>query len=582
MFRHRWVRALRRISVVSASIALAGGALAVPAEAGSAPKPGSNPAVDYQDPVDALPPVSRPDTEHCAVTAVDHEFGNTLGGPPYTTTLTPPDKCRGPWNKVVLDWSASVKGRQYDRLAAVFVGGAEIFRTSTAEPDDDGISWHVAKDITDFAPLLKDLQKLQLELGNVVNDTYTGVYKVKLTITYYRADKHHPAAKTADRIVPLGDTGSTGAPWATVGKGGSTSTDVTFPRNLTAARLQVYARGGGCDEQWFDAVPSDLAATAPDYLCGGGPYREVQIAVDGRPAGLAQPYPVVYSGGIVPTLWRPVPAIDQFRTEAYDIDLTPFAGELADGRPHAISITPYGAADSWIVDGSLFLRTDAHAARTGGRVTVDTLTDRPVVKTVQTPRGDGSTHVAVSTGRSWKISGYVRTSKGRVTTTVEQNFSYTNEDTVSRTGQQQTMHQRDHGATTVTTKTGTRTEARRHAWSYPIDVDMDTPLYGDYNNYELKAAVTQRRVLLDTSRTGHAHRWRTDAVTDDTVDTTGSLARENGAVRAADGASSETYRGTTDTGACYSRSLTTAHGWVTGDRQSRCRLADVVRGALKG
>lgn len=582
MSPYRWARALRGIFVAAASIALIGGAVAAPAYAGTAPTPGSNPAVDYQDPVDALPPVSRPDTEHCAVTAVEHDFGYTLGGPPYTTTLTPPARCEGPWNKVVLDWSGSVKGRQYDRLAAVFVGGAEVFRTSTAEPDDDGISWHVAKDITEFAPLLKDPQKLQLELGNVVNDTYTGVYHVKLTITYYRADGRHPAATTADRIVPLGNTASTDAPWLSVGKGGSTSTDVTFPRNLTGARLQVYARGGGCDEQWFDAVPSDLAATAPDYLCGGGPYREVQITVDGRPAGLAQPYPVVYSGGIVPTLWRPIPAIDQFRTEAYDIDLTPFAGELADGRPHAIGITPYGAADNWIVDGSLFLDTDAHASRTSGRVTVDTLTGTPAVKTVQTPREDGSTHVSVSTGRSWKISGYVRTSKGRVTTTVEQEFAYTNTDTVSSTGRQQTMHQRDHGATTVTTRTGGRTSAQRHAWSYPIDVDMDVPFYGDYNNYDLRAAVTQRRVLIDTSRTGSAGPWRTDAVMDDTVDSTGNLARTGGVVTAADGASAEKYRGTTDTGACYSRLLESAHGWVTSDKQSRCRLADVVREALKG
>ncbi|MCX4551617.1 hypothetical protein OG709_08545 [Streptomyces sp. NBC_01267] len=581
MSRHRWIRALRGISTATAAVALVGGVLAAPAYAGSAPRPGSNPAVDYQDPVDALPPVSRPDTKHCSVT-VDHDFGYTLGQPPFATTLAPPAACKGPWNKVVLDWSGSVKGRQYDRLAAVFVGGAEVFRTSTPEPDDDGISWHVAKDITDFAPLLKDPQKLQMELGNVVNDTYTGVYKIKLTVTYYQADKRHPAATTADRVVPLGNTGSTATPWVDVAKGGSASKQVTFPRNLTAARLEVYARGGGCDEQWFDAVPDDLAATAPDYLCGGGPYREVQVSVDGRPAGLAQPYPVVYSGGIVPTLWRPIPAIDQFKTEAYDIDLTPFAGELADGKAHTVTITPYGAADGWTVDGTLFLDTDAHASRTSGRVTTDTLSLTPKVKTEQTPRADGSTDVSVSARRDWKISGYVDTSRGRVTTTVEQNSAYTNTDAVSPTGSHQVMHQRDHGATTVTTALRGHREAQRHAWSYPIDVDMDIPLYGDYNNYEMKADVTQRRVVIDTSRTGSARNWHTDAVTDDTVDSTGSLVRTDGVVQSADGASSEVYRGTTDTGACYSHSLKTAHGWVTSDRQSHCRVSDVVREALKG
>ncbi|MEV0490312.1 hypothetical protein [Streptomyces atratus] len=89
-------------------------------------------------------------------------------------------------------------------------------------------------------------------------------------------------------------------------------------------------------------------------------------------------------------------------------------------------------------------------------------------------------------------------------------------------------------------------------------------------------------MLIDTSRTGSARVWRTDVVTDDTVDSTGNLARTGGVVTAADGASTEKYRGTTDAGACYSRVLESAHGWVTSDEQPRCRLADVVREALKG
>ncbi|MFE6662236.1 hypothetical protein ACFVFH_01540 [Streptomyces sp. NPDC057697] len=83
MSRHGGVRALCRIAVAAASIAPAGGVLAAPVHAGTAPKPGSDPAVGHQDPADALPPVSQPGgTGHCAVTAVDHDFGNTFGTPP--------------------------------------------------------------------------------------------------------------------------------------------------------------------------------------------------------------------------------------------------------------------------------------------------------------------------------------------------------------------------------------------------------------------------------------------------------------------------------------------------------------------
>ncbi|MCQ4084651.1 hypothetical protein NGB36_29765 [Streptomyces sp. RB6PN25] len=559
----RWLRGLGLFGAVTA---LALGGASAPAWAGQTPAPGSNPAQDYQDPVSAAPPVSRPDTRHCTVTVMQHDFANTISDPPYQNTVTPPSACAGPWTKVVLDWSGSVKGRQYDRLAGVRLGGAEIFRTSTAEPDDPGISWHVDKDITEFTPLLKSPQQLQVELGNVVNSTYTGIYRMKLTFTYYMADARHPAARTADEILPVAQHKAGAPPWFDLGKGQSATTSLTFPRNLTRARLEVYARGGGCDEQWFTAVPDDLAATAPDYLCGGGPYREVQVSVDGHPAGLAQPYPVVYSGGIVPTLWRPISAIDQFRTLPYDIDLTPFAGELTDGRPHILTITPYGDNDDWTLGGSLFLDTDHKRAQTSGRVTQDTLGLTPAISTTETKQSDGSTDVAVTAQRSWSISGYVDTSHGRVITTVGQQLAYTNSDAVSKTGQRQVMRQTDAGTTTIRTQgPGQAETTARHAWSYPIDVDSDVISDVDYNNYDLQATVAQGRVLLDTLQDGRSGAWRTTGTTDDHLNATGELARKDGAVLSADSTSSEQYTGTTDSGACYERTLRAAHGWITSD-----------------
>src|ERR1700743_3158966 len=75
---------------------------------------------NYQNPVTAFPPVSRPDTPHCPVAAMQHDFANSYGQP-FVGTLTPPAACPGPWSKVVLDWSGSVAGRQYDRLAGVWI-----------------------------------------------------------------------------------------------------------------------------------------------------------------------------------------------------------------------------------------------------------------------------------------------------------------------------------------------------------------------------------------------------------------------------------------------------------------------------
>jgi hypothetical protein len=140
---------------------------------------------DYQDPLTALPPVSRPPTPHCTVTAMQHVFANSYGQP-YVGTLTPPAECAGPWTKVVLSWTGKSQGRQYDRLAGLWIGGAEVLRTSTPEPDPSGITWSFDRDITEFSPLLHQPQPFVVDLGNVVNDTYTGPYDITVTVTTTR------------------------------------------------------------------------------------------------------------------------------------------------------------------------------------------------------------------------------------------------------------------------------------------------------------------------------------------------------------------------------------------------------------
>ena len=216
--------------------------------------------INYQNPVTALPPIARPDTPSCTVTAMQHDFANSYGQP-FVGTLTPPAACPGPWSKVVLDWSGSVAGRQYDRLAGVWIGGSEVFRTSTPEPDPAGISWHVDQDISAFIPLLRTPQPLVVDLGNVVNDTYTATYHMAMTVTYYQADKHHPEAAHSDVVVPISQSTSA-AGWFGLTKGQTASTTVTLPRNTESADLQLYARGGGCEEFWYSNVPDSYAALA--------------------------------------------------------------------------------------------------------------------------------------------------------------------------------------------------------------------------------------------------------------------------------------------------------------------------------
>ena len=77
----------------------------------------------------------------CQQVLVQHSFGSSYGQP-YVGPYTPPNCSfnRVTWNLTVLS-----AGKQFDRLGTVSFGDIELFRTSTAEPTADGISWTYLK-----------------------------------------------------------------------------------------------------------------------------------------------------------------------------------------------------------------------------------------------------------------------------------------------------------------------------------------------------------------------------------------------------------------------------------------------------
>lgn len=63
-----------------------------------------------------------------------------------------------------------------------------------------------------------------------------------------------------------------------------------------------------------------------------------EIYLDDHPAGMMYPYPVIYTGGVNPLLWRPLTGIDSFNVLPYRFDLTPFLGLLHASMGHTLSI----------------------------------------------------------------------------------------------------------------------------------------------------------------------------------------------------------------------------------------------------
>ena len=278
---------------------------------------------DHDDPRTAYPTPAPEGVPACTVDVLRHGFTSFE---PARATIDAARQCPGPWHRVVLRIDGAVKGRQYDRIGHVAVGGVTVFRTSTPEPSVDGIQWHVEKDVTAYAPLFATPQPVELHVGNVINETYTGVFDVGLRLQFYRADAAHPAAETADQVLALQDLRE---------QGQDTIGSVAVPANALRVVAEVYATGsgGGCEEFWY------FATTVEGYWCRAtqGPYREVQVWIDGQLAGIAAPYPHIYTGGWSnPSLWYTIPAPRAFDIAPVRYELTPFIGLLNDGRPHQV------------------------------------------------------------------------------------------------------------------------------------------------------------------------------------------------------------------------------------------------------
>ncbi|MDP9791604.1 hypothetical protein J2S43_000116 [Catenuloplanes nepalensis] len=371
-----------------------------PAPASAADPPPPTFGSDWDDPVTAAPPVERPAGRSCTTRIVDTEFRDFT---PFTGTFTPPAACRGPWQKVVLTLRGAVAGRQYDRLGYLRVGGVTIFKHSTPQPSPDGIEWTVDKDVTGYAPLLSTPQPVEMLIGNVVDDTYTGVLDITVDLTF------HPGRAPgggADRVIGLTNQHSEGT--SLVG-------DLTVPRNSERLVAEVFATGsgGGCEEYWYLTTPAGA-----DYSCPAeaGPYREVQIRVDGTLAGVAAPFPHVYTGGWSnPFLWYTVPAPRAFDIAPIRYDLTPFAGLLTDGKAHRVEVSVLGVPagrPGWDVPTAILAWQDPHRRQVTGALT--TVGEGPLTNTSV---ADGRT-VTTTGGHSLTTSGYVDTSHGRVSTTV--------------------------------------------------------------------------------------------------------------------------------------------------------------------
>ncbi len=450
----------------------------------------------------ADPPVPRPGTTPCVVPL----FSNFVFADfsPKSFTFTP--SCAGPWAKVVLNADFSIQaGRQFDRTAEIWIGGVNVYFGTTAEPSRTvARAWHIERDLTDYSALFNTSQTGRVDLGNLVNSTFTSSLFGTAFLQFYPLENPHKAPSTADLVLPLASDPTGGTAFLS-STSSTLSKTFTLPRNIERAFLDVVAQSQAGDEFWYTCVPDNLANELQS--CGGTSFRETQVSIDGQPAGVAPVYPWIYTGGIDPLLWRPIPGVQTLNFVPYRVDLTPFAGQLNDRQPHQVSVSVFNANSGFSTTATLLLFEDHGSNIVTGELTGNTLAAAPnpsVVNNVTTDASGNITGtVTVTSTRQFTVEGFVRTSHGLVNTSVSQDINFSSAQTFNITNLafDQNIVQR----TTIDSKTIRRhgdgpDEFSSQSFNWPLNLDFTFVVNADGSGGSQTTKINQQFQSVQVGR----------------------------------------------------------------------------------
>lgn len=378
------------------------------------------------------PGVPVPAGEPCVVNLLQNVtlYEQTPGSDPTPTayTYSPPAGCRGPWAKVVLKVDLQDSGDD-PTLAYIRLAGIEMFRGSMPSYANRSNTWHVERDVTDLSSLLTQAHAGQVALipeQTIWENMATDQAAVSAQLLFYRASSSAPAQKTPDAlfgVVPGNNT-------------------ISLPHNIVRAYLDVYNQ----EPWWYTCVTdkegyafygsafysaaamgaqAEFAINAPDQGCGGGSFAEIEVRIDGTPAGVAPVFPLMprAPSTAAPNLDAPEQPSQRVNYVPYRVDLTPFAAILNEAGPHTVSL-------SRPADANLLVYQDKQSVRVSGAVTLNTLTGAAsspaVIDTIHQVGDTALGHISTSLDRDFTITGFVNTSQGRLETTVHQASQFKN------------------------------------------------------------------------------------------------------------------------------------------------------------
>ena len=220
------------------------------------------------------------------------------------------------------------------------------------------------------------------------------------------------------------------------------------------------------------------------------------MTVDGQPAGVAPIYPWIYTGGIDPYLWIPIPGVETLNFKPYRIDLSPFAAQLDDGNPHTIAVSVFNDDNYFAANATLLVYEDHGSTQVTGGLIENGTAFSPAQSVAEHVRfdksGNASGTIDVSATHPVSLKGYVNTSKGRITTTVTQSIAFSNRQRINDTSSQFLQNIKQNTTITSNTVTSMRGKSLRtqSLWTYPLNLR--------YNYVVTSGGATQTADVVQT------------------------------------------------------------------------------------
>jgi len=352
-----------------------------------------------------------------------------------------------------------------------------------------------------------------------------------------------------------------------------------MPTNVEAAYLDVFAQGQQGDEFWYTCAPSDIAGEVEN--CGSSAFRETEVSIDGTPAGVAPIYPWIFTGGIDPYLWRPIPGVHTLNFEPYRVDLTPFASVLSNGQPHTVALNVYNADVYFEATANLLLYQDAGSTQITGGVTTNTINppDPNVTENISALPAVVWGTLGLTSDRGFTVEGFVNTSQGRVDTKVVQSIDFSNaQKYYVRTdgsiydqyvGQTTTISSN----TTTTAGSNVTTNSKQYSWPLTLSYDYKASPSGGFQQFSVIHQGFTKTELIKLNGTATYSSSYSDAVspTDILVVDAGGNGSSQGQ------ASSETYQYSNSLGACWNQTIHDTAGVLTSVQGGSCQHKSIGR-----